>query len=183
MLNSLEIMVPMFNLRYIVIVSSAWSSYQQHTRSTNIVRQHENKPLLDTSDIKSRFRRLLLRARTYNFTMAGIVSICVFCAMLSLPAFAYSRVGEFVYSNLTKFDPATNSSRSHVVYVYKVQTSELNQRTNGLIFEIMFYLWAIAGKLIPCALLFVFSSLLVRSLVVIGRKSNVIKSSNFIKIN
>lgn len=116
----------------------------------------------------SKVRRILLRARTYNFTLAAIVSICAFCALISLPAYIYPTVRQHIFNNAS----ADNSS-TDPVYVYQVQASDIDIRLEGLVFRITFYMWAIVGKLIPCVLLFIFSSLLVRSLVQIGRKSHV----------
>lgn len=148
-------------------MSSSWSSHSQVNRSNNILRHHESKPLLKTN-MGAKIRRVLLRARTYNFTLAAVVSICTFCALISLPAYIYPTVREHVFLN------GTNQSNSESnVYVYQVQASDLDISTGGLIFRLTFYTWAIVGKLIPCALLFVFSALLVRSLVSIGRKSHV----------
>lgn len=115
----------------------------------------------------SKFRRVLLRARTYNFTLAAIVSICAFCALISLPAYIYPTVRQHIFNN------ASADNSTDPVYVYQVQASDIDIRLEGLIFRITFYMWAIVGKLIPCVLLFIFSSLLVRSLVQIGRKSHV----------
>lgn len=194
--------------RYFFIVSSSWSSHSQIARSTNILRQHENKPLLKV-DMATKARRVLLRARTYNFTLAVIISICAFCALISMPAYIYPTVREHIFYNSSSTGSSSSAtttssssssssilmmmannrslsslmpvsapmssmqSTTSVVYVYQVQASDLDLATGGLIFRITFYMWAIVGKLIPCALLFVFSSLLVRSLVQIGRKSHV----------
>lgn len=172
-------------------MSSSWSSTNQVVRSNNILRQHESKPLLQI-DMATKARRVLLRARTYNFTLASVLFICAFCALISVPAYIYPTVRQHVYNNSSSSIPVVNtninanlsatsltalasSTSVNVVYVYKIQASDLDHQTGGLIFRITFYMWAIVGKLIPCALLFLFSSLLVRSLVQIGRKSHVSK--------
>lgn len=137
------------------------------------------------------FHRCLLQCRTYNFTLLGILGICIFCILFCVPAYLYPSVYPHTHlsntnttrNNTTNFTTSENSP----VTFYKVDQSEWDKNSNGYIFKLTFYTQAILGKFIPCILLVTFSSLLIHSLVVINRKNKVCvthqsqKIKNYIK--
>ena len=100
---------------------------------------------------KLNFFKLL---RCYNCTIFTIITIFIFCILICLPAYMYATVREN-YLNDTSFNQTFK--------YYYVDQSDLNKRTNNLIFELMFYSQAFLGKLIPCIFLVIFTSLLICS--------------------
>jgi hypothetical protein len=157
-------------LRYVYLFSSRWNNHQLNFTTT------PNR--FSVSSLRYSFHRFLIRFRTYNFTFLGIVFLCCFCVLFTIPAYAFPTVREQVYSNATHFDPTTHINYTQFVYVYQIVPSDLDNRTNGLVWKTTFYTLAILGKLIPCVLLLIFSSLLIHALIVINRKSKV--STTFI---
>lgn len=129
------------------------------------------------------FHRCLLQCRTYNCTLVGILNICIFCVLFCVPAYMFPSVKRFEYSNETLVELVSepenagrrliNKTTHRVQYYYQVKQSELNERTNNIVFKITFYSQAILGKFIPCILLVTFSALLIHSLVVINRNNKV----------
>ena len=93
----------------------------------------------------------------------------LFCVLFCLPTYLYPQTREgYININETKardFDKTKGSMK-----YYYVDQSDLNIRTNGLIFKLMFYLQALLGKIIPSVLLVIINTMLVKSLL--GTKSD-----------
>jgi hypothetical protein len=177
--------------RYIYIASSSPASLKSLGKPNNNNNIKNNSKIngKNNNNISSRgsvqykennlvyfFRRFLIRCRTYNFTLCGVLSVCLFCVIFCFPAYIYPAVKEQVY-----IDPESNSSSisknslvnisEPVRYTYSVGESDLNTNTNGLVFKILFHSQAIFGKFVPCLLLVTFSSLLIHSLIIINRNN------------
>ena len=160
--------------RYIYLKTSTPSASSNLTRSN----QNQNKYILNLSKWISNF---FTRFKTYNSTIISIAIIYLFCIIFCLPAYLYPTVRQHT---IDQVDPSnkTNSNAQQTISFYVVDQSDLNIKTNGSIFKIMFYSQAFLGKFIPCLLLVVFSSLLLYTLIVINRnKKKLLSKSNHSK--
>lgn len=171
--------------RYIYIASSSPGSLKslsvRKTNNNNTNNNAKSSSYRSNSQFPKKtsivyfFRRFLLRCRTYNFTLCGILNVCLFCIIFCSPAYMYPRVEVFNDTsvfNLSLADPGQNLSHpENIKYPYHLTNSDLDKQTDGLIFTIMFYTQAIFGKFLPCLLLVTFSSLLVHSLIIINRNN------------
>jgi hypothetical protein len=71
-----------------------------------------------------------------------------------------------------------NQYENTTLIVYYISESELNMKTNNLIFKISFYIQAIIGKIIPCCLLGLFIGFIRYNLKIIE-----IKKDNLLSLN
>ena len=124
---------------------------------TSIPLQESTKSSLKNR-LLSAIQNVLEKACSFKYTMIIIVGIYFSGLIICSPAYFYSTVNKSLNEN-------------GLTYFF-IEESDLNIRTNGLIFKIMFYTQAIACKFVPCILLVVFSTLLIRSLVVKNRNKN-----------
>ena len=90
-----------------------------------------------------------------NTTIAIVVTIFL-CIIFCVPSYFVSKIVQ-IESDSTTY--------------YQIRQSDIDQRTNGLIFRITFFSQAFCVKLIPCILLIILSSLLVRSIHIANRKN------------
>lgn len=81
--------------------------------------------------------------------------ICLFSVIICLPIYLYSSV---VKSNESNTGILFNKAITKSVYIYLINTSELDKFSNGFVYKVMFFLQAIFSKLIPCCLLIIFIS-------------------------
>jgi hypothetical protein len=95
-------------------------------------------------------------------TVFAILLVYLFCIILSIPCYLVSAIEEIDdQKNITNNSfKNTNSTRK----LYNLTKSNLDRRTNGLIFRLTFVIQAFLVKLIPCILLIIFSSLLIHSI-------------------
>ena len=77
--------------------------------------------------------------------------------ILNLPVFLYSSIKEGTIEN-KKSSNETYGEESFKFYF--IDQSDLNVKTNGLIFKLMFFIQGLVFKFIPCAILSIFTSLL-----------------------
>jgi len=120
-------------------------------------------------------------------TKKTILIVFMFCVLFSLPAYLYPAVKRTAYdSNKTQFFPyggdnnnstQTSSMAMTNQFVYLIEPSELNTKSNNLILQISFHLQAILGKILPSACLLVLIVLIIRCLSVI--RNNRAKLTNF----
>jgi hypothetical protein len=110
-------------------------------------------------------KRLLIKFQTYNFTIACIILIFIFSLVICLPAYLYGTIKEGFFINDSFYDILNIENSKNYKYYY-IDQSELNMKTEGFIFRLMFYFQAIFVKFLPCILLVIFTSLLVRSLLI-----------------
>ena len=89
--------------------------------------------------------------------------ICAFCIFICMPIYLYPSVQRSLYENQTEL--VSNQTVIRPVFIYYIDSSQLDKLTNGLIFKLMFYSQALFAKILPCILLIVFITLLVNSLV------------------
>ena len=160
--------------RYIYLKTSTPSASSNLTRSN----QNQNKYILNLSKWISNF---FTRFKTYNSTIISIAIIYLFCIIFCLPAYLYPTVRQHT---IDQVDPSnkTNSNAQQTISFYVVDQSDLNIKTNGSIFKLMFYSQAFLGKFIPCLLLVIFSSLLLYTLIIINRnKKKLLSKSNHSK--
>ena len=143
--------------RYIFIKTS--TSYQKKT--TFEKNNHKSRA-------KLKFLKLL---RCYNCTITTIVFIFIFCILICLPAYMYATVRE---------NYLIDGSFNQTLKYYYVDQSDLNIRSNNLIFKLMFYSQAFLGKLIPCIFLVIFTTLLVFSLVKINKNKRLLNRPSII---
>ena len=102
-------------------------------------------------------KKLCTRQNTY----IAIVLVFLFCVILCLPSYLVSAIEEIDYiTNITNQTTSLNCTKR----LYNLTNSNLDRRTNGLIFRITFIIQAFCVKLMPCLLLIVFSSLLIHSI-------------------
>ena len=90
----------------------------------------------------------------------SICLICLFCFLFTSPKYLSSTVREKSFSNVT-------SNQSDVVYF--IDQSDLNKKTDSLVFKVSFYSHAIFGKILPSILLGIFISLILHSMLVFKR--------------
>ena len=169
----LTVYLACFRCIYLASASSSTCGVQKVTtqRSTEAAKSSKC-----CSSLVYVFRRCLLQCRTYGCTLFGIMNICMFCILFCFPAYIYPTVREIDLFNDTK---SANSTKSKVYYY--VDQSDLNIKTGGLIFKIMFYTQAIFGKFLPCLLLVTFSSILIRSLIIINRNNKRLNKKGHLK--
>jgi len=98
-----------------------------------------------------------------------LVIIILFCIIYCIPTYLYPQKNKYENNNKT-------------VFMYYIAESDLNMKTNNLIFQISFYIQAIVGKILPCILLGVFIGLIRYNLNVIElNKENLINLNNMIE--
>ena len=161
-----------------IYLSSAQSSACGVQKSSNLNKKssQRNKCLVCCSKLSYAFQRCMLACRTYTCTLFGIINICLFCILFCFPAYLFPSVREKSFnnynnntiSNLTNNNAEIKALEENQVY-YIVENSDLDIKTNGLIFKVMFYTQAIFGKFLPCILLTTFSTIIIHSLVIINR--------------
>lgn len=152
--------------RYIYLASSSSSVRVGSTLSKSSTNRSSSKKQV----FNLYLGRFFVRCRTYNFTFCGIINVCLFCILFCFPAYLYPTVREKIYdSNQTNI--LNSSNYSSILSAYFITSSDLDVKTNGIIFKLLFYTQAILGKFIPCLLLVTFSSLLIHSLVAINKKN------------
>ena len=116
------------------------------------------------------FKRLLIKFQKYNFTVACIILLFMLCVVICLPAYLYGTIKEGVF-NIESFEynDILNIKNPKKYKYYYIDQSELNMKTEGFIFRLMFYFQAIFGKFLPCILVVIFTSLLIRTLLIKNR--------------
>jgi hypothetical protein len=97
---------------------------------------------------------------TMKNTNIAIVLTYLFCIFLCTPSFLVSKIQEVPLTNLTN----ESSVKTQGKKLYRITSSDINSKTNDLIFRITFFIQAFCVKLIPCLLLIILSSLLVHSI-------------------
>ena len=107
------------------------------------------------------YQGCLMKFRTKKCTKIFIILIYLFGVILCIPAYVYPTVRNNLYVS-------NNQTKRY----YYVDQSDLNIETNGSIFKIMFFSQAIFAKILPCIILVVFISLLIKSLVLKKRNYN-----------
>jgi hypothetical protein len=85
----------------------------------------------------------------------------LFCGVLCIPTILYPTIKENSY--------VSNNESKRYFYVDK---SDLSIKSNGFVFELMFFSQAIVAKILPCILLVVYISLLINSLVLKKKNQN-----------
>lgn len=123
---------------------------------------------------KQRFIKVLLSKSHLTIWL-----ICLFSVIICLPIYLYSSI---VKSNENITGISINKAITKSVYIYLINTSELDKISNGFVYKVMFFLQAISSKLIPCCLLIIFISLLVRSLVNVKKNSKKCKKLSTVRV-
>jgi hypothetical protein len=99
-------------------------------------------------------------------SVSSVVIIFFFCVLYCSPAYLYPAV----IASYTK--NSTNESHNLIFYVVE---SQLNKKTNNLIFMAMFYGQALFARILPIILVVTFISLLIHSLIIVNKnKKNLI---------
>ena len=96
---------------------------------------------------------------TRRNTNIAIAITFFLCLLLCFPGYIVSKIEE-VNLNDTKIGEASQNGKK----LYQITSSDINRRTNDLIFRITFTIQSFCVKLIPCFLLIILSSLLVRAI-------------------
>lgn len=113
-----------------------------------------------------------------------IFIIITFSVFVCIPIYLYPSLQEIVYSNSTELDYNVTIYKS--VYIYYIDASLLDKLTNGSIYKLMLYSQAVFAKILPCVLLVIFVSLLVRSLLIVKenskRLSSIKRSVSFMRL-
>lgn len=113
--------------------------------------------------------------RKYNFVILVIFTIFIICFFLNLPVFLYSSIKEGSIELLNSSNITLSQEPGKFYYI---DQSELNVKTNGLVFKLMFYIQGLVFKFIPCVILSIFTSLLINLLRIRNNKmKNVFVSS------
>nr|QVK45662.1 G protein-coupled receptor [Proales similis] len=150
--------------RYIYLASSSPSYGNRYGVGSNQRRQSAAVAL--KTRLALVWQRFLVRCKSYNSVIVSMLLICLFCVVFCFPAYIYPEVKR---RPLNETDSVGNSSANETAYVHFIGPSDLDELTNGFIFQAMFYSQAILAKFIPCILLVTFSSLLIKSLIIINR--------------
>ena len=103
----------------------------------------------------------------YNLVILVIFFIFVLSILFNLPVFLYSSIKE---GNLTFTYGLNETLGQEPLKFYYIDQSDLNIKTNGLTFKLMFYIQGLLFKLIPCVILIIFTSLLVNLLRLRNKK-------------
>ena len=112
---------------------------------------------LKISFIKSMTEYIFLKQ---NRMVMSIVSAFVFGFLFCLPVFFYSSIKENVVDSNNQSEP---------IKYYYLEQSDMNFITNDFIFKFMLYGQVIFTKLIPCSLIFLFTSLIIYKLLAKSR--------------
>ena len=163
----LTVYLACFRCIYLASASSSTCGIQKPPG--HIAQRKKSKPKC-CSSIAYAFKRCLLACRTYTCTLVGILNICLFCVLFCFPAYLYPTVREMKVQNFSN-ESNHSSNKTDVQTYFFVDQSDLNIKTNGFIFKVMFYTQAIFGKFVPCLLLTTFSSILIHSLFIINRNN------------
>jgi hypothetical protein len=178
--------------RYIYLASSTPAFYSLVSNSRQSQNPLDNKRLTANNNFSNNQRssnkkrsclptefvhRCLLFSKTYKSTIISMLFICIFCVLFCFPAYIYPTVRKTAI-NVTITNSASQNVTTKTEYAYYIDPSDLDNDTNGLIFKIMFYSQAIFAKIVPCILLVTFSSLLIRSLVIINRNKRRLNQTN-----
>ena len=110
---------------------------------------------------------------TKRNTIIAIAITYAFSIFLCMPSYFVSKIIEINNSN------QSNSSKRKI---YNISKSDIDRQTNGLIFRITFFIQAFCVKLIPCILIIVLSSLLLRA-IRIANKNHKLLINNERKIH
>ena len=106
--------------------------------------------------------------RKYSFVFLVISFIFVLSILLNLPVFLYSSIKE---GNLTlTYGSNETLGQYEPLKFYYIEQSDLNIKTNGLTFKLMFYIHAILFKFIPCIILTIYTCLLVNLIRIKNKK-------------
>jgi hypothetical protein len=116
------------------------------------------------------YQEFLMKFRTKKCTKIFIILIYLFCIILCIPAYIYPTVRNNSYV-----------SNNESLRYYYVDQSDLNIKTNGSIFKILFYSQAIVAKILPCIILVVFISLLINSLALKNKNHNKLDMKHLIR--
>ena len=108
----------------------------------------------------------------HNRMVMSIISAYVFGLLFCLPVFFYSTVKGSVY-----YSTNLNNESEPIAYYY-LEQSDMNFITNDFIFKFMLYGQVVFTKLIPCSLIFVFTSLIIYKLVDKSRIENKLFNDN-----
>ena len=149
--------------RYIYLKTSTPSS-----ASSNLASNQNSKKLISNLNLRKWISNFFTRFKTHKSTIISIIIIYLFCLIFCLPAYLYPTVREHTLDENADGNNSNHTNRATIKF-YVVDQSDLNIKTNGSIFKIMFYSQAFLGKFVPCLLLVVFSSLLLYTLIIINR--------------
>ena len=131
---------------------------------------HSSKQTTNQKWLRAKLNRLKSSIQNsflkQNRMVMSIVSAYVFGILFCLPVFFYSTVKENVYytTNL--------KNQSKPIAYYYLEQSDMNFITNDFIFKFMLYGQVIFTKLIPCSLIFLFTSLIIYKLIAKSRIEN-----------
>lgn len=112
---------------------------------------------------KSLWNRLISYLRTYKSTMVMMSLIILFCILFCSPSYTLFKVAEIQLNELVP-NSVDNSNRT----VYGQRDRFDDPHDQDLLFKITLFSQAFCGKLIPCIILTTFTSLLIRSLIIIN---------------
>jgi hypothetical protein len=165
----LTVYLACFRCIYLASAQSSACGVQKSSSIHHKSSQRKNEATC-CSKLAYAFQRCMLTCRTYTCTLVGIINICLFCILFCFPAYLYPTVRERIFNNSNNDSlQSTNvSSKDSLVY-YLVDQSDLDIKTEGLIFKVMFYTQAIFGKFVPCLLLTTFSTIIIKNLIIINR--------------
>ena len=110
-----------------------------------------------------------------NITGVRITILIIYCLGLvfALPVYLYSTISQNYYNK------TINGNQTKMEIFYCLEPSELNLRTNDFLFNIMVYSQVFLGKLIPCILIILFTSLTIKKIVIIKLNRKILLTRSF----
>ena len=115
--------------------------------------------------------------KLFNQPKLIILLITLFCFIYCSPTYFYPTINSRSFNNLTLNGTVLES------FVYYMDQSDLDLKTNGLIFKLSFYSQALFAKIIPCILVVTFITLLMHSLLIVKQNGDRLKSVKYDKSN
>ena len=113
----------------------------------------------------------------YN-SKKNILIMCLFCFLFCLPSYFYPIVSKYAF---TRDSNNSDANRSSLEYVYLIEESKLNIKSNNFISKLSFYLLSIFGKIFPSLCLAVFIALILKNLRIIRKNRENLTSKNVSK--
>ena len=110
-----------------------------------------------------------------NFTGVRIIILIIYCLglLFALPVYLYSSINQNFYNK------TINTNQTKIVIFYCLEPSELNLSTNDFLFNIMVYSQVFLGKLMPCFLIILFTSLTIKKIVIIKLNKKLLLTRRF----